>query len=505
MTHAASTSKHTSALPLVKRLSPTPDPWEAFQRLASLPYTIFFDSAAREPIRGRYSYICASPFELLVSREGSIEVFQQADAGSLNGRYDRVLETTAQPLAFAKERFLPWRSPPVDSIPPFQAGAAGYFGYSLARQFEAIGQPKWNEFCVPDMVLGFYDWALAFDHETESCFIVAHGYPETRPSARRSLAESQIQAVSEALRSDKVALPPPVSGPIRSADELAPSWEISEIEGLRSNFSKTDYLSAVERAIEHIRAGDIFQVNLSQRLLFPAKWSPLEHYRRLRACNPAPFAGYFHAGDHVLASSSPEQFLSLDRGDVVTRPIKGTRPRGYAALDDAYQGAALFESEKDRSENVMIVALLRNDLSKVAEPGTVKVPRLFEIERHPTVYHLVSEVHATLRPDNGAFDLLAASFPGGSITGAPKVRAMEIIAELEPTNRGAYCGSLGWIGFDGGMNTSILIRTVTITGGWMQLPVGGGIVSLSRPEDEYRETLNKAAGMVRSLSSSDHT
>ena len=153
----------------------------------------------------------------------------------------------------------------------------------------------------------------------------------------------------------------------------------------------------------------------------------------------------------------------------------------------------------------MIVDLLRNDLSKVAEPGTVKVPRLFEIERHPTVYHLVSEVHATLRPDNGAFDLLAASFPGGSITGAPKVRAMEIIAELEPPNRGAYCGSLGWIGFDGGMNTSILIRTVTITGGWMQLPVGGGIVSLSRPEDEYRETLNKAAGMVRSLSSSDHT
>ena len=184
---------------------------------------------------------------------------------------------------------------------------------------------------------------------------------------------------------------------------------------------------------------------------------------------------------------------------VITRPIKGTRPRGYTARDDSYQGPALFESEKDRAENVMIVDLMRNDLSRIADPGSITVPRLFEIERHPTVYHLVSEVRARLRPGLGAFDLLGATFPGGSITGAPKVRAMEIIAELEPTRRGAYCGSMGWISFDGGMSTSILIRTATLARGWIQLPVGGGIVAQSRPEAEYQETLNKAEGMLRAL------
>jgi para-aminobenzoate synthetase component 1 len=201
----------------------------------------------------------------------------------------------------------------------------------------------------------------------------------------------------------------------------------------------------------------------------------------------------------VLASASPEQFLSVAGSHVITRPIKGTRPRGSTPEEDSLQRRSLYESEKDRAENVMIVDLLRNDLSRVARPHTVKVPRLFEVETHPTVHHLVSEVAAELVAGAGPVDLLRAAFPGGSITGAPKVRAMEIIQELEPHARGFYCGSLGWISFHGGMELSVLIRTMTLSHGWVQLPVGGGVVAKSDPEAEYQETLDKAEGMLRAL------
>ena len=253
------------------------------------------------------------------------------------------------------------------------------------------------------------------------------------------------------------------------------------------------------RSIEYIRAGDIFQVNLSQRLAYPAPSSPENFYLALRKANPAPYAGYFDLGGYVVASSSPEQFLSVEGDQVITRPIKGTCSRGYTPEEDLSRRRNLGQSEKDRAENVMIVDLLRNDISRVCRPHTVEVPGLFEIERHPTVYHLVSEIRGRLREDKDSIDLLRASFPGGSITGAPKVRAMEIIAELEPTARGPYCGSLAWLGFGGGMQSSILIRTVTIGRGWLQMPVGGGIVSDSSPEAEYQETLQKATGMLPAL------
>jgi len=284
-----------------------------------------------------------------------------------------------------------------------------------------------------------------------------------------------------------------------SRSDLAPCWPVDGKDGLLSNFRRDDYVDAVKRSIEYVHAGDIFQVNISQRLLFPVRTSPLEFYLRLRSTNPAPFAAYFDTGDHVIASSSPEQFLALEGDEVVTRPIKGTRSRGYSAEEDIYRRDDLLQSEKDRSENVMIVDLLRNDLSRVCRPGTVTVPRLFEAERYSTVHHLVSEVRGRLRPGNDAIDLLRASFPGGSITGAPKVRAMEIIAELEPTARGPYCGSLGWISYHGDMGSNILIRTVTAARGWLQFPVGGGIVADSNAKAEYKETMDKAAGIVRAL------
>ena len=271
-----------------------------------------------------------------------------------------------------------------------------------------------------------------------------------------------------------------------------------------SNFSRDEYLRAVERVIEYIRAGDVFQVNLSQRLLFPAREDPLALYLRLRQLNPAPFAGYFSCDDWTIASASPERFVCVQDNVVETRPIKGTRRRRHRPEADLFTEDELRESEKDQAENVMIVDLLRNDLSKVCTPGSIRVPSLCAVESYETVQHLVSVVLGTLDQDSAgrqldAWDLLAAIFPGGSITGAPKVRAMEIIAELEPTARGPYCGSLFYVGFDGSADSNILIRTFTVRRGWIQCCVGGGIVAQSDPAAEYEETLHKAAGMLRAL------
>ncbi len=282
----------------------------------------------------------------------------------------------------------------------------------------------------------------------------------------------------------------------------APSYPVTPTDaaatiGLRSTFTHRGYLDAVAKVREYIVAGDVFQANLSQRFQAPLREPPFELYRRLRRRNPAPFAAYLGFDDVTVLSASPERFLRLDLDrQVETRPIKGTRPRGLVPMHDAALGRALAESEKDRAENVMIVDLLRNDLSRVCRPGTVRVPELFALEQHPTVHHLVSTVVGELEPAADAVDLVRAAFPGGSITGAPKVRAMEIIAELEPTRRGVYCGSIGYISATGAMDTSIVIRTFVAAGGELYFQAGGGIVADSDPELEYRETLDKVAGLL---------
>jgi para-aminobenzoate synthetase component I len=255
----------------------------------------------------------------------------------------------------------------------------------------------------------------------------------------------------------------------------------------------------VARVIEYIFAGDIFQANLSQRLEAPLVGTPLELYRRLRSRNPAPFSAYLDFGELVVASASPERFLRVEDGHVEARPIKGTRPRGVGPEHDAALALALAESDKDRAENVMIVDLLRNDLSRVCEPGSVRVPELFALEHYATVHHLVSTVVGDLVPTQDAADLLRAAFPGGSITGAPKVRAMQVIAELEPTRRGVYCGAIGYWSVTGALDTSIVIRTHLVLGDVVYFQAGGGIVADSEPEQEYRETFDKARGLIAAL------
>jgi para-aminobenzoate synthetase component 1 len=472
--------------PLAVELIPAPDPWAVARKLAHLPHLLFLDSAEQHATRGSYSYVTADPF----------------DARCQYGRsYLRPLSSIQTKWSKLSAGFHP-----LPDLPPFQGGLAGVFGYGLAKAFERIPTLGWDEFGLPDVVVGFYDWVLAFDNASHRAWIVATGLPETDPDTRRAGAADRIDCVRELLGeeihrprySHKSKLPYSLF-PLPDY-ELSIQYPVPGFPGVTSNFSREGYEAAVRRVVEYIHAGDCFQVNLSQRLLAPLREHPLELYGRLRQLNPAPFAAYFDAGDFQILSASPERFLRVfPDGEVETRPIKGTRPRGRTPEEDAALIRELANSPKDRAENVMIVDLLRNDIGKVCEFGSVRVPRVCEVETFRFVHHLVSEVRGKLRPGMGPLDLLAAAFPGGSVTGAPKVRAMEIIAELEPTARGPYCGSLGWIGFDGAMDTNILIRTFTAGRGWVQFPVGGGIVADSDPAREYEETLHKAAGLLRAL------
>jgi para-aminobenzoate synthetase component 1 len=464
----------TAAVQVVE-LTPAPRPWDVFVRLAGLPFPLFLDSALPHPTLARYSFVAADPFDRLVGRH-----------------------TAADPFAALAGRLAPYRGETVPGLPPFQGGAAGLFGYDLCHHVERLPRPVFDEFATPDLAVGLYDWVVAFDHVRGRAWVVSTGFPETEPGRRRARAEQRLREVRRRL--DR---PPPTLRPRRTVPVVpAVAHPAGRVSGLLSSFDRAGYLAAVRRAVEYVHAGDCFQVNLAQRLLSPDGVPPVEFYRRLRERNPAPFAGYLDAGDFVVASASPERFVAVRDGEVETRPIKGTRPRGATPAEDRARADELLASAKDRAENVMIVDLLRNDLGRVCRYGTVRVAGVCRLESYRFVHHLVSEVRGRLRPGLGPLNLLRAAFPGGSVTGAPKVRAMEIIAELEPVARGPYCGSLGYVGFDGTADTNILIRTATLGGGWVQFPVGGGIVADSDPVQEYEETWDKAEGLLRALVSS---
>jgi para-aminobenzoate synthetase component 1 len=372
----------------------------------------------------------------------------------------------------------------------------------LGRQFERLPTPRFDEFRAPALAVGLYDVVLTWDHATNRAWLVSQGFPETEPAARRRRAEARFRYFQDVLTSQSangVARTERSPPPVVANSYLAPQFPVAAWPGLTSNFRREDYLATISRAIEYVCAGDIFQVNLAQRLLYPAQCDSRELYVRLRRRNPAPFAAYFDLGELQIVSASPERFLSVFDRRVEARPIKGTRRRTARPEADLFAGDDLIQSEKDRAENVMIVDLLRNDLSQVCTDASVRVTQLCRLEIYEFVQHLVSAVEGKLRPGVGPLDVLRAAFPGGSITGAPKIRAMEVIAELEPTARGAYCGSLAYVGFDGAMDSSILIRTVTAGGGWWQAPVGGGITAKSDPAREYEETWHKAEGMLRAF------
>ncbi len=478
-------------LPLVEALPSGVSAVVAFERLAALPHMIFFDSAARELRLGRYSFVAADPF---------VWIERPADGSDALAAVEQLWLKFAPHAAIQAD------------LPPFQGGLAGLLSYDLNRSLERIAAPRFEDLQTPALAIGAYDVVVAFDHVEHRAWLISQGLPEIDPHARRERAESRLAQFKSLLFGNLPPQPDPAtnSGKLRigsnkneelaalKLEDLAPQFPMPML-GVTSNLSAAAYRDMVRRGVEYIHAGDVFQVNLSQRLLHAATSSSLDLYLRLRERNPAPYAGYFDLGEWQICSASPECFLTVRDRQVETRPIKGTRGRSPAPEADLFAGDDLSASEKDRAENVMIVDLMRNDLSRVCTRDSVHIEQLCRLETYAFVKHLVSVVRGELRPELTPLDLLRASFPGGSITGAPKVRAMEIIAELEPTARGPYCGSLAYLGFDGTMDASILIRTITAGRGWWQLPVGGGIVAQSEPDDEYRETWHKARGMLKAL------
>lgn len=437
----------TLVLPLV----PAPDPFGTCVRFSGLPYLLFLDSSAQGAL-GRYSFLAADPVAVARTPEA------------------------------ARDMLRPHQHDPLPGLPPFQGGIAGYVGYDWGAELERIVRPPADRLTphLPDVALALYDWVIAWDHLEEKAWLIAIGNDE-RATARTAWVRDRLVAAPPAIRDHAAPVPEPP----------------------RSNVPRAEYEACVSRIREYIAAGDVYQVNLSQRFHAPFVGSALALYRRLRARNPAPFGAYLEFAGAQVASISPERFLRLDATTraAEARPIKGTRPRGSTATRDAALARELLESEKDRAENVMIVDLLRNDLGKVCRPGTVRVPKLFALESHPTVHHLVSTVTGELADGADAFDLLRAAFPGGSVTGAPKIRAMEIIAELERAPRGLYCGAIGYVSATGAMDFNIPIRTIVLQGGNATFHAGAGIVWDSEPAAEYEETLAKARTMIEALTS----
>lgn len=453
--------------PTLAEIPYRPDAAVLFEPFADRPWSAFLDSAGA----GRYDIVVAEPVALLITRGPETEIVR--DSGREVSRDDPFVLMRRLLASCGKgQEGPPARAPSL----PFAGGALGYFAYDLGRRIETLPAIARDEEGFPDMAVGIYDWAIVVDHRESRAWLVSAGRDERTRDRWESL-------LAHCFRPE----PPRAREPFRVLGPVA------------SNFTRRRYAEAVQRILDYIRAGDCYQVNLAQRFSVAVDGDPWLLYWRLRAVNPAPFSAYLATPWGQVLSCSPEQFLEVRGRRVQTKPVKGTRPRSPEPGEDAALREALRASPKDRAENVMIVDLLRNDLGKSCAIGSVRVPKLCEVESFATVHHLVSTVTGTLAPGKDALDLLRGCFPGGSITGAPKLRAMEIIEELEPHRRGIYCGSIGYIGFDGAMDTNIAIRTLVISGGRARFWAGGGIVADSDWRSEYQETLDKAAAFFTAL------
>jgi len=469
-----------SRLPLVEEVQKAPPAPQVFEAIRDRPFSFFLDSGMDHQRLGRYSFIGCDPFLVMRSRGSDIGL-----AGP-----DGFKAVSGNPFDVLGEFLQEYRLDANPTALPFVGGAVGYLSYDLGRFVERLPSIAEDDLQLPECYLAFYDSVTVFDHLENRAYVAATGFPETggrwmmRAEARlKEMKQGLVQAAA-----------------VESREGLEPDQPAKSPVGLRSNFSHEGYVEAVEAVREYICAGDIFQANISQRFEADMPLPPYELYRRLRRINPAPFASYLNFDGITIVSASPERFLRV-RGDFVeTRPIKGTRPRGKDAASDRALAQELLNSFKDRAEHVMIVDLERNDLGRVCRFGTVRVSELMALEKYATVFHLTSTVEGRLRSGRGVVDLLKATFPGGSITGAPKVRAMEIIEELEPTRRSVYTGSIGYVGFDGSADLNIVIRTILAKEGKAYFQVGGAVVYDSDPEGEYRETLDKAKALMQALS-----
>lgn len=430
--------------------------------------------------RGRYSFVGFAPFEVFQAKgKDALEILRQKHA-TYRGLFEPMMGAGADcPLT------------------PLSTGIVGYWGYDYGLHQEEIPLRSRDELSLPDVFFGFYDCILTIDHAQHKLHITSTGLPERTISLRRRYAARRLEDIERRL-ARYPALSAVVSGNEGMALADRPSLELT------SNFSKDQYLKTVSKALDYIARGDIYQINLSQRFMGEALGGitrPWEVYTTLRGLSPVSCGGYFDAGHFQLMSNSPEMFLRLRNGVLETRPMKGTRPRGHDAATDRELRSDIEQSAKDKAELLMITDLARNDLGKVCRYGSVEVKAMRTIEEYPYVFQATSSVRGLLRKDKDCFDTIRACFPGGSITGCPKIRAMHLIEELEPTRRGPYTGSLGYISFAGDMEFNVLIRTLIHHQGRLYFQVGGGIVADSSPEGEYEETLVKARALRTCLES----
>ncbi len=437
------------------------DSAQLFAPLADKPWAIFLDSGFPYSTQGRFDIIASDPVCTLVTKGEQTEI-TSGQTHSFSSK---------DPFELVKQQ-LGAVSPSIDHL-PFNGGALGYFSYDLARRLEKLPEIAMDDEHIPEMAVGIYAWAVIVDHRLQETWLVGN---ENAADVWETLI-------------DQFSLLP-------ATPELV---EFKVIDEPKSNMDEHYYASAFAKIKHYLKEGDTYQVNLAQRFVSPCQGDPWRAYLHLRQINSAPYSAYLNLPEVQILSSSPERFLKITDGQVETKPIKGTRPRKLTGEQDLKQITALAASQKDRAENVMIVDLLRNDISKNCKKGSVNVPKLFDVESYATVHHLVSTVTGVLEKGQHALDLLRSCFPGGSITGAPKIRSMEIIEELEPNRRGVYCGSIGYIGFDGNMDSNIAIRTLVHSAGTIRFWAGGGIVNDSVLEEEYQESFDKAAALLKVL------
>jgi len=460
-------------------------PVSTFLKLDDGSTSFLLESVEGEEKVARYSFLGSRPRLLFKSRGRDIELIERLDGGRL--KVDR-FQTAQDPLAEIERLMRRFRVVSTPHLPRFYGGLVGYLGYNTVRFIERVPPHRVDRLHLPDIMLMLTESMVIFDHAQHKMLLVVNAFLEgQRPAAVYRRCVSQIRAMARQL-----------ARPSRLASQRRRP-RLRGSAAIRSNISRAEFGLMVNRAKASIRAGDIIQVVLSQRFERPVRCAPLDVYRSLRSLNPSPYMYFLRFGPMSLVGSSPEMLVRCEDGMIETRPIAGTRPRGGNDHEDERLTQQLLRSPKERAEHLMLVDLGRNDLGRVARVGSVTTPEFMVIEKYSHVVHLVSAVQARLHRGKSAFDVLRATFPAGTVTGAPKVRAMEIIAQSERDDRGPYAGAVGYVSFSGNLDTCITIRTVLINNGRAYVQAGAGIVADSQPAREYQETVNKAKGMLQAI------
>jgi anthranilate synthase component 1 len=456
-------------------------PVSAYLRLAhDARYACLLESVEGGEKIARYTFLGANPAEVFRFRNGSCVVESH---GRMQVEY-------AKPMEFLRKMVMRYQPTRIPGLPPLVGGAVGYFAYDMVRQFERIPESGRDDVDLDDAVMMFFLGLVVFDHVQHRVWIIRNVYTGS-PGSLRSKYDAAVREIATLRRVLNKPVPAERPAVRKQKNGAAPK--------VISNFTKPKFLEAVRKAKEYIRAGDAFQVVVSQRFSTPIQVDTFEIYRALRVVNPSPYLYYLKLGEVSVAGSSPEMLVKVQGRDAFYRPIAGTRPRGRDECEDQkFEGEVLADT-KERAEHIMLVDLGRNDLGRVSEYGSVRVEKLMFVERYSHVMHLVSSLRSTLRRDVDCFGALASCFPAGTLSGAPKVRAMEIIDELEPTRRGVYGGAILYLDFAGNLDSCIAIRTLVVKNGMAYVQAGGGIVYDSVPEREYEESVNKAKAVLRAI------